>query len=269
MATEVPAVSAAVRILETLAGDWPDVVTPAKLVNDLKLNRSTCYNIVGTLEQAGWVSGRYGRPGWTLGPRLLLLTGVTDKVKNMVAQEEIEDLSRELGFVVFVAEQMRGGRYRVVARAERSSGVRVTVSLGDTFPFAAPALMQSFLAWSDPVDVERLVKEHGLTPFTPYSLTDVEQLHETLARVRKRGYAESLQQYNLAQGGVAAPVFDASGKVARVVCSLAFSTQLDSSNVAQVGEAIHRCADSITARTGGAMPADHPASEPSFDPPPS
>lgn len=261
MTTEVPAVSSAVRILETLARRWPDVVTPATLVNELKLNRSTCYNIVGTLEQAGWVSGRNGRPGWTLGPRLLMLTGVTDKIKNVAAQQEIEELNQQLGFVVFVAEQERGGGYRVVAVAERSSGVRVTVSLGDTFPFAAPALMQSFLAWSNPGDVERLVKEHGLTPFTKYSITELEPLNKSLAEVRKRGYAESLQQFNLAQGGVAAPVFEASGKVSWVVCSLAFSTQLDSSNVAQVGEAIRRCAENITARTGGVVPADYRASE--------
>lgn len=259
MATEVPAVSSAVRILETLARNWPDIVTPAALINELKLNRSTCYNIVGTLEQAGWVSGRTGQPGWTLGPRLLMLTGVTDKIKNVVAQQEIEKLSQQLGFVVFVAEQQRGGSYRVVASAERSSGVRVTVSLGDTFPFAAPALMQSFLAWSDPDHVEQLVKEHGLTPFTKYSITELERLNKSLAQVRKRGYAESLQAFNMAQGGVAAPVFDASGNVSWVVCSLAFSTQLDSSNVAQVGEAIRGCAESITARVGGVAPADYRA----------
>lgn len=263
MGTEVPAVSAAVRILEMLARRWPDIVTPATLVHELKLNRSTCYNIVGTLEEAGWVAGREGLPGWTLGPRLLLLTGVTDKVRNGIAQEEIEKLSQQLGFVVFVTGQKRGGSgYRVVAVAERSSGVRVTVSLGDTFPFAAPALMQSFLAWSDPAEVERLVKEHGLTRFTEYSITEVDKLNEALARVRDRGYAESILQYNMAQGGVAAPVFDASGKVSWAVCSLAFSTELDSSNVAQVGEEIRRCAESITARTGGVVPAGYRRSGP-------
>lgn len=251
------------RILETLARKWPDAVTPATLVNELKINRSTCYNIVGTLEQAGWVSGRDGRPGWTLGPRLLMLTGVTDKIKNVVAQQEIEQVNQQLGFVVFVTEQKRGGGYQVVAVAERSAGVRVTVSLGDRFPFAAPALMQSFLAWTDPSEVERLVKEHGLIQFTKYSITDLDRLHEALAEVRKQGYSQSLQQYNMAQGGVAAPVFDATGKVSWVVCSLAFSTQLDSGNVTEVGEAIRRCAERITARTGGVSPLEYRAPEPS------
>lgn len=261
MATEVPAVSSAVRILETLAREWPEVVTPGALVNELKINRSTCYNIVGTLEHAGWVSGSDGRPGWTLGPRLLMLTGVTDKIKNVVAQQEIEELNQQLGFVVFVTEQKRGGGYQVVAVAERSSGVRVTVSLGNRFPFAAPALMQSFLAWTDPAEIERLVKEHELIQFTEYSITDLDQLHEALAEVRKRGYSQSLQQYNMAQGGVAAPVFDGTGKVSRVVCSLAFSTQVHSDNVAEVGEAIRGCAERITARTGGISPLEYRAPE--------
>lgn len=255
MGSQVPSVSAAVRILETLAQRWPDVVTPTTLVRELGLNRSTCYNIIGTLEQAGWVAGQANRHGWTLGPRLLLLTGVTDKVRTKIAQEQIEALSQDLGWVVFVAEQEAGGGvYRVVAVAERSSGVRVTVSVGDTFPFSAPALMQSFVAWSDPADVERLVEEHGLMQFTKYSITQVGQLFEALPKVRERGYAASIQEYNMAQSGVAAPVFDANGKVSYVVCSLAFSTQMDSSSVAQAGEAIRRCAESITTLTGGAAP---------------
>lgn len=256
MGTEVPSVSAAIRILEALARRWPDTVSPGTLVSELQLNRSTCYNIAGTLEQAGWVTGRATKPGWTLGPRLLAITGVTDNVANEIAREEIQALSADLGFVVFLAERGRGGDYRVLTTAERGSGVRVTVSPGDSFPFSAPALMQSFLAWSGDVEVERLVGEHRLQAFTSLSMTELYQVREALAGVRRRGYAESLQQYNLAQGGVAAPIFDADGRVRQVVCSLAFSSQLNASNVASVGEAIRRCAEAITARTGGVLPHD-------------
>lgn len=256
MATNVPAVSSAVRILEFLAQEWPESVAPARLVNELQLNRSTCYNIIGVLEQAGWVIGRENGPGWTLGPKLLVLTGVTDNVKNEIAQQEIEALSAELGFVVFVADKEKSGDYRTVAVAEQTSGVRITVSVGDLFPFSAPALMRAFYAWTSETEFNRVVKERGLEKFTEKSITTLAELRKVLAVVRRKGYAESIQEFNMAQGGVAAPIFDSKGRVRQVICSLAFSSQLDSSNVESVGVAIRRCAQAITRRSGGVAPID-------------
>ena len=254
MASDVPAVTAAVRILERLAKAWPDAVAPGALVRELGLNRSTCYNIVGTLQQAGWVAGLDGRPGWMLGPRLLLITGVTDKARLELEQEEIEALSSALEFVVFLAAREPSAGFRVLAVAERGTGVRVTVSVGDTFPFSAPALMQASLAWLDTAEADRLLDAEGVIAFTERTVTEREALRLAFERVRTVGHAESLQQYNMAQSGVAAPIFDAAGAVRRVLCSLAFSSELDHGNVADVGAAVRRCADTITRRTGGIHP---------------
>lgn len=258
LSTDVPAVSAAVRILERLAQAWPEMVTPGTLVSELRLNRSTCYNIVGTLQQAGWVSGREGRPGWTLGPRLLTITGVPDNVGLRVAQEEIEALSSGLKFVVFLAALQPGTGHHVLAVAERGSGVRITVSVGDTFPFSAPALMHACLAWLPPGEADRILDTEQVIEFTARTVTDREGLHKAFAKVRSAGYAESIQQFNLAQSGVAAPVFDSRGAVRYAVCSLAFSSELDDTNVATVGDAIRRCAEAITLRTGGTLPDGYP-----------
>jgi IclR family acetate operon transcriptional repressor len=258
LSTDVPAVSAAVRILERLAQAWPDMVTPGTLVSELRLNRSTCYNIVGTLQQAGWVSGREGRPGWTLGPRLLTITGVPDNARLEVAQEEIEALSAELKFVVFLTVRQPGAGHHVLTVAERSSGVRLTVSVGDAFPFSAPALMHASLAWTTPGEADRILDAEQVIAFTAKTTTDRQGLHEAFAKVRSVGYAESIQQFNMAQSGVAAPVFDSRGAVRYAVCSLAFSSELDHTNVAAAGSAIRRCAEAITLRTGGTLPDGYP-----------
>ncbi len=58
----------------------------------------------------------------------------------------------------------------------------------------------------------------------------------------------------MAQSGVAAPVFDRRGQVTRVVCSLAFFTELHEDNVGRIGTLVSDCADRITARSGGKRP---------------
>lgn len=257
MSSEVPAVASAVRILEYMAKEWPQPVSPATLVEELKLNRSTCYNILGTLKDLGWVKGRGGGPGWTLGPRLLVITGVTDRIRERIVQDEIDSLSEQLGFIVFAVARERAG-YRVAATAERVTGVRVSVGLGDTFPFSAPAIMQAFYAWTDLARVEASARQWGLQQFTEYSITDLADLRAALSDVRRCGYSKSLQQYNLGQGGVAAPVFDSKGRVCQVICSLAFSSQLNTSTVEAVGEKIRACAEAITNGTGGVPPDDYP-----------
>jgi DNA-binding IclR family transcriptional regulator len=75
-----------------------------------------------------------------------------------------------------------------------------------------------------------------------------------LAETRERGYGVSVREYDLGQSGVSAPVFDERGRVSMVLCSLAFSSELDEPAAARAGELIRECAQRITERTGGTLP---------------
>jgi len=256
MPVDVPAVSASIRILELLAAEWPKAMSPGTLVTELKLNRSTCYNILATLGQAGWATSLGDRAGWTLGPRLLTLTGVSKQIVASVVQEEIENLSHALGFVVFALERSGSGSYTTVAKAERRAGVRVTTGVGDQFPFSSPAILQAFEAWTPPADLDRLIQRYGLQQFTEYTITDPNDLHKVLARVRRDGFSRSVRQFDLAQGGAAAPIFDAQGRPSLVLCTLAFSSELNEHNIAEVGTLLRDGAQRLTKRIGGVSPKE-------------
>jgi len=247
-------VTAAVRVLERLAAEWPDAMMPRSLIDELEMNRSTCYNILSTLQSVGWVRSVGDRAGWTLGPRLLMLTGVSSTMALRVIQDEIEELSRRLGFVVFVAERDGSGGYVVVAKAERRLGIRVTVGVGDYFEFSAPALMNAFYAWESQKTFDAAAERYQIKAFTPNTLTEPDDLHAELTSTRLRGYSVSLQQFDLAQGGVAAPAFDRHGEVSCIVATLAFASDLNYANVAEVGELVAACAANITRHLGGRYP---------------
>jgi DNA-binding IclR family transcriptional regulator len=254
MANDVPAVMNAVRLLERIAREWPDPVATGVLIEDLQLNRSTCYNILGTLQRAGWAATRGDRGGWWLGPRLLALAGVSQDWVGEVVQGELNELSKRLGYVAFAVRRHGSGEYSVLAKADAGAGVRITVGLGDVFPFSAPAIMRAFLAWSPPDEVARLIDQHGLTAFTPETVIDRGALGEVLAATRERGYGVSVREYDLGQSGVSAPVFDEHGQVTVVLCALAFSSELNESTIADAGALIRESAQRITARIAGAQP---------------
>jgi coenzyme F420-dependent glucose-6-phosphate dehydrogenase len=255
MSNDVPAVNAAIRILERIAVEAPAGVSPGVLAGELHLNRSTCYNILATLQRAGWASNLGSRSGWTLGPGLLALTGVSQESIHAVVQEEIDALSRRLGFVVFAAQQDGSGGYTVIAAADPRRGVRVTVDVGDRFPFSAPALMHAFYAYRDFDDFAALTRTHGLPQYTEHTIVDLPDLRERFDQVRASGYSRSIQQYNLAQSGVAAAVFDRLERPTLVLATLAFSSELTEGNVADVGAMMADTAERITGRTGGIAPA--------------
>jgi IclR family transcriptional regulator, acetate operon repressor len=259
MTADVPAVVNAVRLLERIARDWPDPVPSGTLIEELNLNRSTAYNILGTLQRAGWAATRGDRGGWSLGPRLLAIAPAGDDWTAAIVHEELDALSQRLGYIAFVAEWDGADRYSVRAKADRGKGVHITVGLGETFPFSAPALMRAFHAWSDPAAVDRLIERFGIQPFTPETVVEPDRVREVMAETRRRGYGASVREYDLGQSGVAAPVFDAAGRVTLAVVVLAFSSELNESTAGRVGAAVRACAQAITARTGGAPPRPAPA----------
>jgi len=256
LSSEVPAVNAAIRIIERLAAEQPRAVSPTVLVNDLQLNRSTCYNILTTLQRAGWVNKLDARGGWTLGPGLLSLTGISEDSVITVVQQEIEVLSRRLGYVAFAAKPDGSGGYIVIAVSDPRRGVRIIVGVGDRFPFSAPALMQAMHAHRPYAEFLEAIRSRPVERFTDSTVVDPDELQRIFSEVRERGYSTSIRQFNLAQSAAAAAVFDQTGKPHLAIGVLAFSSELDDSNIAAVGEMIHMAAARITARTGGISPVD-------------
>ncbi|MEU0265094.1 IclR family transcriptional regulator C-terminal domain-containing protein [Nocardioides sp. NPDC006303] len=254
MVNEVPAVSAAVRLVERLAAAAPQPVSAGTLVDELGLNRSTCYNILATLQQAGWVNNLGKRSGWTLGPGLSTLSGLGDEGIHAVAKEEVEQLCRRLGVVVFACQEDGSGSYTVVAVGDPGRGVRVTVDVGDRFPFSAPGLMQAFWAYRPFEDFRDLARRRLVERFTEFTVTDADELKDVFEQVRSRGYGSSIRQFNVAHSGASATVFGPNGQPKLALMTITFSSELDEDNLDRVGAAIRDAADRITARIGGAVP---------------
>lgn len=257
MPNEVPAVGAAIRMIERLAAEAPHAVPAGTLANELGLNRSTCYNILATLQQAGWVNNVGNRSGWTLGPGLSMLAGLSDELIDTAVQEEIDRLCKRLGYVVFAAREDGSGGYTVVAVADPGRGVRVTVDVGDRFPFSAPGLMHAFWSYRPWEKFVEVTRRRQVERFTEFTAVELDQLAELFARVRERGYGASIRQFNLAQSGASAAVFGPDGCPKLVLVTLAFSSDLDWDNLPEVGLSIRDAAARITSRTGGAVPDRH------------
>lgn len=250
MATEVPAVATAMRIMEAIAAEAPNPVSAGALAAGLNVNRSTCYNILDTLQAGGWVNKAGQRAGWTLGPAVAALSAR----RHVEVQDEIDRLCQRLGCVVFAGEEDATGGYAVVAVADPGRGIRVTVNVGDRFSFSTPGLMYAFWPYRPWEEFIAVAQRHALERFTEHTTVDIDEIARNFARVRQRGFGHSIKEYNTAHSGATATVFGPDGAPRLAIVTLAFSSDLDWDNLEQIGETLREAAARITARIGGKAP---------------
>jgi DNA-binding IclR family transcriptional regulator len=64
---------------------------------------------------------------------------------------------------------------------------------------------------------ERPLPRPPLRAFTPRTITDPEALASEIERVRRRGYAEAVEEREIGLSAIAAPVFGSTGELAAIV----------------------------------------------------
>jgi IclR family acetate operon transcriptional repressor len=102
-----------------------------------------------------------------------------------------------------------------VAVAPSRQRVVHLVHVGDAVPLHGGAAGKVLLAW-DPAATHEVLR-HGLSRLAERTITDPQRLTTELARVRRQGWATSQSETAIGTASVAAPVFDASGRVVAAV----------------------------------------------------
>jgi DNA-binding IclR family transcriptional regulator len=109
----------------------------------------------------------------------------------------------------------------------------------------------------DEREVLRLVRR-GLVQHTERTIVELEPLLEELARIRRRGYATAIGEYELGLNAVAAPVFDARGNVVAAVDIWGPAFRLTPRRIPELAAHARETAAAVTVRLGGTAPERAP-----------
>jgi DNA-binding IclR family transcriptional regulator len=90
--------------------------------------------------------------------------------------------------------------------------IRFIVETHRRFPLYATSGARVILAYQ-PLEFIDDILSDGIRTYTPYSLSSPEQIKARLADIRARGYELSSNMRNIGVTGIAAPIFNADGKV--------------------------------------------------------
>ncbi len=180
----------------------------------LGLAKSSAHDLLTSLEQVGLLGkndeGRY-RLGWRLvmlSETLLATTELRREARPIM--EELADQYRETIHLAVLDDT----KVVYVDKLEGKQAVRVELtSLGTRLYAHCSALGKVLLAYEPEENVKRIIKAEGLPRFTAHTITDANELEETLAKVRKQGYATDQEEILPDLCCIGAPIHDHTGHV--------------------------------------------------------
>lgn len=220
----VQSVVRACDILRVFSVERP-VLGVSEIAALLKLNRTTVHRLLVTLESCGMVRRDPNTQKYMVGTLVLQLSNV------FLHQSDIR--STALPIITALRDatnqtsalHIREDTSRItIAQAESRQDLRVTYpDLGEPIPLHLGAPGKVILANLSQTEIGHYLNVVPLMRTTPRSPTSHQNLSDELDRIRARGYAMTHQERRSGVVSIAAPIFDAAG---RVVASVNISAPL-------------------------------------------
>jgi DNA-binding IclR family transcriptional regulator len=253
-ATEGGATSRSVRraidILELMLARG-EAVSVAEIVATVQIPKSTAYDLVRTLAQAGYIE-RAGS-GYFLGRKLHELGAAYRSQADLLKEGSriVTALRDETGETVQLSV-LEHDMMLVLVKEESVHPIRIISKVGSRVPVNWAAAGRLLVSDFDEAELRALLARSVRPSPTGRAPTDVDALVRQIRAFRGQGHAMELNEANAHAGCVAAPVTDATGKCVAAISIVAPEQRLQRRQRETLDEAVTRAAARLSHRLGGA-----------------
>jgi DNA-binding IclR family transcriptional regulator len=214
------------------------------------VHKATASRLAATLAERGLLERDAQTDRYRLGFGLVRLAGAAMARLDLVssARTAMDDLAGRTHETVTIGV-LSGDD---VVSVDQVTGTRSIVSVswvGKRTPLHTTSTGKVFLAFMDEEDRERRLAQ-PLEAATPRSVTSADALRTQLGEVRRRGYAQTLEELEIGLAAVAAPVRQGDGKVLAALSVSGPSFRLRPVDLPRVGQQTIDAADAISRRLG-------------------
>jgi IclR family transcriptional regulator, pca regulon regulatory protein len=205
-------------------GGAPDL-TLSEIAKRTGITRAAARRFLLTLERLGYV-GRSDE-GYHLLARTLELgySYLSSHSLPQIAQPHIQKLAYELdescGLTILDRDAIV-----YIARVTVSRLVGATLSVGSTLPAYCTSAGRVLLSGLEPVELERYLADGRFEKRAPKTVTSATKLREEVRRAGRQGWYLIDQEIEEGVRSLAAPVRDASGRIAAAVNVSSYSTRV-------------------------------------------
>lgn len=208
----VGALASGLEVLQAFDSEHPRM-TLSEVAGRTDMDRAKARRFLLTLHALGFVK-RNGRQ-FELTPRVLQL-GYAYQASNQyraVIQQYLEDITAELGESSSLAVLDGDEVVYVIRSAARHRLMAISLSVGTRLPAAYTSMGRVLLAQLPEPELETFLSRVALEPYTPASVTTVEQLREAVQSTRRQGYSIVDQELDSGLRSAAVPVFAGNGEL--------------------------------------------------------
>jgi IclR family KDG regulon transcriptional repressor len=210
--SKVNSVDRALVILDYL-GTQSKEVGVRELGQAIGLSKSSVHRILQTLRARGFVRWNPDNARYSLGMKAFEVgCGILRSMEaHSVAKPYLDQLANSLSETAFLGV-LDEADVVLIDKIDVRRAVHIQADIGTRQPVHATALGKALLANLDRVDADRIMAAKPLARLTKNTIIDAETLRAELERVRRQGYAEDNDETEEGLYGVAAAVFNYSGK---------------------------------------------------------
>lgn len=246
----IQSVSHALDVLEQFQGDV-DELGVTELSKKLKLHKNNVFRILATLQSRNYIEQNKANENYRLGIKCLELGQTFIQQRGMLKQAKpiLRDLAEKSGETSYVSI-LRGDDVVYIDSVETSSTVRVVSRLGLHMPTHATAAGKALVAFESEEELRKRFNR-DLARYTKNTHPTSEELLRDLERVRERGYATDLEEFEDGLRCIAAPVRDYTRKVIGAVSVSGPAHRLSDEQIEQaIAPEVIRCGKELSARLG-------------------
>jgi IclR family transcriptional regulator, KDG regulon repressor len=208
----------ALRILLCMGENGPEMGV-TQLASELSLNKTTVHRLLNAMEKFSLIERNPEGDRYRLGLKLhdLGTKAVESRTLRTEAHRFLLELSRVSRESVSLAVPGPGGVVCLDRADSRDTVITVSTPIGSRFPAHCTAVAKAALAYLPENEIDAILGNAGLTPYTPSTLTTLPKVKKNLREVAERGYAMDCQETERGLTGVAAPVRSRDGRVIAAV----------------------------------------------------
>lgn len=238
----------AVSVLRLFSTDRHELTVTAT-AQLLKMPKSSVGRLLSTMRDVGLLEGGGRLPRYQVGP-LFFEIAQHYRIRSSLleqAEEVIGDLSRVTGHTGYVSI-LQGSEILVIRVRSGTHALRVVTPPGQRLPAAETANGRSLLARLTD-DQVRALYPSGLTPSAANSPQSTEELLRSLTAIRRRGWAESLEEAVAGTGSTSIAIEDPMDREVVGVC-LTYSASVQRLNRNEIARLLVEAGRTLGSRVG-------------------
>jgi DNA-binding IclR family transcriptional regulator len=239
----------AITLLE-LVSAHADGIGVREAARQTGIDRSAVSRILSQFEELGYVQQGGVRGVYAAGPNLFALVAALGERDSLwkAAEPFLKDLVARFNETCYVATRL-GKNLIFRGKVDCEHRIRYVIELGKPFPIVSGAAGTAILAGMPESESDELLAGE-LPSYTPASITDRETFRRQLRTDRALGYTYSPGRWVRGGAGIAAPFFDASGRVAGAITLSCPADRLEDLHVEETGLAVRAASQGLSRRLG-------------------